>query len=284
MGTQASQILQGTLIRLLKPIVRMMIKHNVPLGSFVEILKHAYVTIAKEELEIPGKKLSDSRISVVTGIPRKDIKNHFEPPCIFDQDIVKEHNRAARVLTGWVQDSSFHTSDAKPMDLELEGLKKGDPSFETLVLKYSGGVPPRAVLDELLRVGAVRKLEDDKIRLVSFGYIPEKDDLQQAEIVSKEMSDFLNTIDHNLTHDMEDSYVQLSVRCDNLPEEIMQKLRGMSKEKAYALLQDLATFMSHYDRDQNDNVFGTGRKRAVLGVYYYEDDVEEGEDKNEESK
>ena len=99
MESKASQVLQSTLLRLLKPIVRMMIKHNVPLGSFVEILKHVYVTVAKEELELPGKKLSDSRISVVTGIPRKDVRNHFEPPMLSDQNIVKEHNRAARVLT-----------------------------------------------------------------------------------------------------------------------------------------------------------------------------------------
>ena len=55
-------------------------------------------------------------------------------------------------------------------------------------------------------------------------------------------------------------------------------MRHMGRDKGYALLQEMAAFMSHYDRDQNDNVFGTGRKRAVLGVYYYEDDVPEEKD------
>lgn len=262
---------------MLKPIVRLMIKHNVPLGSFLEVLKHVYVVVAKEELTLPGKKLSDSRIAVVTGLPRKDIKNHSELPDLQDQNIVQEHNRAARVLAGWIQDSFFHQKDGKPMDLPLES-QKGLPSFQSLVLKYSGGVPARAILDELARVEAVRRLENGELRLVSFGYIPNHGELQQVEVVSREISDFLNTIDHNITHDAEDSYLQLSARCDNLPEEIMDKIRYLGRDKGQQLLQEFLTFMSHYDREQNDNVFGTGRKRAVYGIYYYEEDVEQKAD------
>lgn len=279
MGSIASHILQSALLRLLKPIVRMMIKHNVPLASFVEILKHVYVTVAKEELELPGKKLSDSRIAVVTGLPRKDVKNHFESPKISDQNIAKEHNRAARVLTGWIQDSFYHKEKSVPMDLPQVSDSIEIPSFDHLVLKYSGGVPTRAILDELLRVNAIRELEDGTIRLISFGYIPEKNDLAHVEVVSKEISDFLASIDHNLTHSLDDSYIQLSARCDNLPEEIMERMKGMSRDKGMELLQHIASFMSHYDRDQNDNVFGTGQKRAVFGVYYYEEDVKNDKEK-----
>jgi hypothetical protein len=269
-----SHIIRSALAKLLKPIVRLMIKHNVPLGSFLEVLKHVYVVVAKEELTLPGKKLSDSRIAVVTGLPRKDVKNHSQLPEIEDQNIVREHNRAARVLTGWIQDSFFHDSKGKPMDLPLESENE-KPSFHNLVLKYSGGVPTRAILDELTRVDAIRNLENGEIRLVSFGYIPNRGELEQVEMVSREISDFLYTIDHNITHDVEDSYLQLSARCDNLPEEIMEKIRHLGRDKGQQLLQEFLSYMSHYDRDQNDNVFGTGRKRAVYGIYYYEEDVEQ---------
>lgn len=266
---------------MLKPIVRLMIKHNMPLGSFLEVLKHVYVNVAKEELALPGKKLSDSRIAVVTGLPRKDVKNHLALPDLDDQNIVQEHNRAARVLTGWIQDSFYHNSEGRPMDLPLEA-SVDVPSFHHLVQKYSGGVPTRAILDELIRVDAIRKLDSGEVRLVSFGYVPNHGELQQVEMVSREISDFLNTIDHNITHDAEDSFLQLSARCDNLPEEMMEKIRYLGRDKGQLLLQEFLNYMSNYDRDQNDRVYGTGRKRAVYGIYYYEEDVEQ-KDEDEKS-
>jgi hypothetical protein len=250
-----------------------MIRHNVPLATFVDLLRHVYVVVAKEELALPGKKLSDSRISVVTGIPRKDIKRYSEEPELNDAEVATEHNRAARVLTGWIHDKNFHDSaTGKPLDLPMEADGEA-PSFYLLVQRFSGGVPPRAVLDELLRIQAVRRLDDGELRLVTFGYVPSSDALEQVRVMSEEISDFLKSVDHNIKSPLEESFLQLSVRCDNLPEEVMSNLRAMSGDKGRAMLQDMAEEMSKVDRDQNDRVFGTGRQRAVLGVYYYQEDV-----------
>ena len=93
--------------------------------------------------------------------------------------------------------------------------------------------------------------------------------------MSEEISDFLKSVDHNINCPLEDSFLQLSVRCDNLPEEVMSNIRNMSADKGRAMLQGMAEEMSKVDRDQNENVFGTGRQRAVLGVYYYQEDVSE---------
>ena len=268
-----SHVFQQALVRLLKPVVRLMIRHNVPLATFVDLLRHVYVVVAKEELALPGKKLSDSRISVVTGIPRKDIKRYSEEPELNDAEVATEHNRAARVLTGWIHNKDFHNKETgKPLDLPME-TNGDEPSFPLLVQRFSGGVPPRAVLDELLRIQAVRRLDDGQIRLVTFGYVPSSDALEQVRVMSEEISDFLKSVDHNINSPLEDSFLQLSVRCDNLPEEVMEKIRTMSGDKGRAMLQDMAEEMSKVDRDQNDQVFGTGRQRAVLGVYYYQEDV-----------
>lgn len=101
------------------------------------------------------------------------------------------------------------------------------------------------------------------------------DALEQVRVMSEEISDFLKSVDHNINCPLEDSFLQLSVRCDNLPEEVMSNIRNMSADKGRAMLQGMAEEMSKVDRDQNENVFGTGRQRAVLGVYYYQEDVSE---------
>lgn len=270
MSEGMSHVLRRAIIRLLRPIIRLMIRHNVPLGTFVDLLRHVYVVVAREELTLPGRKLSDSRISVVTGIPRKDIKRYGQLPDLTDDDVARSHNRAARVLTGWIQDRRFHDpKNGKPMDLPMEG----EPSFSLLVQSYSGGVPPRAVLDELLRIGAIRRLEDEKLRLVSYGYVPSGDELERIRIMSEEISDYLGSVEHNISHPPDQSFLQLAARCDNLPQEVLEELRNLGTEKGRALLQDYVQHLARYDRDQHDDVFGTGRHKVTLGVYYYEEEL-----------
>jgi len=266
--------LQSAILRLMRPVVRLLLKHNIPFGTFSDLIKHSYVQVAKETLSLPGKKLSDSRISVVTGIPRKDIKRYAEAPDRNDKEIFREHNRAARVLTGWIQDKDFNDKEGRPLDLPMEA-DGNDPSFSILVQKYSGGIPPRAILDECLRIEAIRKMDDQRLRLVSFGYLPSHDELEQIQVLSREVADFLDCIDHNLRADLEDSYLQLSVRCDNLPEECLDKLRIEGGDRGRKLLQDMAGSITRFDRDQNDTVFGTGKHRVVMGVYYYQQEVKD---------
>lgn len=76
--------------------------------------------------------------------------------------VAHELNRAVRVITGWVRDPDFLDEDLQPKELPL---RNGTTSFEHLVARYSGGITVRAILDELIRVGAVIKLEKSKVKL-----------------------------------------------------------------------------------------------------------------------
>ena len=109
-------------------------------------------------------------------------------------------------------------------------------------------------------------------------YLPDQEELEKLKVVSEEVYYFLKAIEHNMDAPFEESYIQLSAKCDNLPNEIMEDLRKTSTEKGRSFLQDLAGWMSQYDRDQNDKVFGTGRRRGVVGVYYYEEEVDKDND------
>ena len=71
-------------------------------------------------------------------------------------------------------------------------------SFSALVKRYSGDIPVRAMLDELVRVGAVKRLRDGRIGLVTRGYIPQKGMDQRLAILGQDTADLIATIDHNL--------------------------------------------------------------------------------------
>lgn len=273
MSRESDNLIQKSLVRLLRPVVRMMLRMKVPYGVFVKVARHVFVDIAREELEIPGKKLSHSRIAIVTGIPRNDIKKLMKMDALEDREVAREHNRAARVVTGWLSSPGYRDSVTdKPLDLRVFGE---GPSLEQLVHDYSGGVPVKAVLDELLLTNAVRELNDGKVRLVSYGYIPRGDELSSLYMGARDASELLNTVHHNITEEKTPSFLQLSARCDNLPQEALEQIREESARNGRDLLDKIARILSRYDRDQREDVFGTGKYQAGIGVYYFEEDLED---------
>jgi hypothetical protein len=277
-----SNLLYRFLVSILQPLARLLIRKNMSFDFIGEAMRHAYVRAAKEVLDIPGRKLSNSRISVVTGLSRMEVKRLLEKDLAEDKNAAFRQNRASRVLSAWARDPFFFDKKAqRPADLSVDGE---EPNLNQLVKLHGGGVPYRAVLDEMLRIEAVRALEDQSYRLVSPGYVISKDDQQTYRVISEDVSDLLKTIEHNLESAPEDNRVQLTVACDNLPEEVLGKLRALASSRGRAIIEELNEWLSHYDRDQNPEVFGTGQKRAGFGIYYFEEDAEVPEEVGDETE
>lgn len=268
MDESINKTLTAAVIRLLSPLVRFLLRHGMSYGAFADLAKVVYVDVADKEFAVEGKKQTLSRISVVTGLSRKEVARIQSLERSDDAEIMQQYNRAAKVISGWVQDEKFHNKKNEPADLLLED---GDNSFSALVKIYSGDMPSRAVLDELLRVKAV-ELVDNKVCLLTHAYIPVEGEPEKIQILGMDTALLINTIDHNLTH-KEKSYFQRKVSYDNLPEEALEKLREMTEEEAQALLESLDKYLLTKDRDSNPQSTGSGRKRAGVGIYYFEENV-----------
>lgn len=260
--------------------MRILLRNGIPYGTFADISKRVYVNIAMEEFGIPNRKQSISRVSVITGLTRKEVSRVKDMPDIDSSETIERYNRAARVISGWVRDSRFTTGNGKPCELTLFGDGEGEgASFSDLVRSFSGDIPVRAVLDELLRVGMVERLDNGDIRLLNHAYIPHTEEAEKLAILGTDVKYLIDTINHNLNCDPSASLFQRKVAYDNLPEEVLPELRNISSKRGQALLEDLDKWLSQYDRDINPAVNGTGRKRAGLSIYYFEENLN---DKGEE--
>jgi hypothetical protein len=167
-----------------------------------------------------------------------------------------------------VRDRTFHDASGLPLDLSVEG---DAVCFARLVRTYSGDAPVRAVLDELMRVGAVERTSDGRIRLRERSYIPKTGEIDKIAILGVDTSDLVATIDHNIRHPKA-PFFQRKVCYDNLPSEALPELEKIAAERSQALLENLDRWMSERDRDVNPRVPGTGRKRAGVGIYYFQED------------
>jgi Family of unknown function (DUF6502) len=276
MTRRHSQPLIAALTVLLRPLVRILLRHGIPCDVFSAVARQVYVRVAAEEFVLPGKKQTTSRVSILTGLTRKEVRRIMTTADVEDQEATDRYNRAARVIAGWVRDKGYHDKAGNPIALPVEGK---DTSFGALVRCYSGDMPVRAMLDELLRVGAVRKTKDGRIRLTARFYVPERSETDKLQILGTDTADLIATIAHNLTAQAVARF-QRKVMYDNVPVEAVREIQHHSAERAQAFLEDTDRWLSQQDRDVNPAVKGTGRKRVGIGLYYFEDDVQTSEPKD----
>src|SRR5512139_558758 len=232
MKTTVIRALSAAVTTLLRPLVRLLLRNGIPYRTFSDIAKRVYVDVAMEEFGIPGRKQSKSRVSVITGLTRKEVLRVRRLPSPDDLGAVERYNRAARVIGGWVRDPRFHRESGRPMDLPIEG---DAACFAELVKIYSGDAPARAVLDELLRVGTVERTQDGKVRLLERSFIPKTGEIEKIGILGVDASDLIATIDHNIRKSG-DAYFHRKVSYDNLPSETLPEFRGIAAERAQGLL------------------------------------------------
>lgn len=261
--------LQNAVTRVLQPLVRLLLRHGVSHAEFCNWAKQAYVDQAASHFGINGKTPTVSRIAIVTGINRKEVKRIRELPSAVDTGVNK-HNRAVRVVTGWLQDAEFCDSRKRPRVLTYGNP---DDSFNLMVKRYGGDVPARAMLDELVRVGTVSRT-DGRVKLLHKGYVPKHSESALLDLFSTSAADLLTTLEHNLTH-TENQRFQMSVAYDKVTSEGVEQFRKLSRQQAMNLLRSLDRNLSDYDKDANPAQQADGEHRVGLGIYFIQDLTQE---------
>ena len=266
------QALAAAILTLLRPLVRILQRNGVPYGVFADLAKRTYIEVANEQFALPGRKPSVSRVSILTGLTRKEVVRVMGLPAIDNAAGIARYNRAARVIAGWVRDLEFSAPDGSPAELPVQG-EKG--SFTHLVKRYSGDMPVRAMLDELERVGAI-KIVGDAVRLLTPAYVPAHGEAEKFDILGRDVADLIDTIDHNIygpATAANPRRFQRKMAYDNLSRDDMAKLRILAAARAQALLEELDKHFAAGDRDVNRDVRGGGRVRAGVGIYYFEENL-----------
>ena len=261
--------------RIFRPLATIFLRHNVPFKTAATWLKQAYVDVAsnKPEFSIDGKKQTKSRIAVITGLTRVEVDRILklkEPLKATEQ----KWNRATRVLSGWASDPEFMDSQERPLDIPV----KGERSFATLVERYSGGTTLNSVLDEAVQAGAVQRLDNGLLHLITpdlFGRADKKL-LSDLEVIGITAGDLLNTIEHDTQPDQEDIWllrliIQRDVPMDKLPE-LKQLIHEETTRFLHGLDKKLTRSVKEYQRlTTDDGELSPKIKRVGLGAYYYQD-------------
>lgn len=274
-GLPEPALAERAIAMVLQPLARLMIDHGLQLPSMVELLKTALVNEATSAYGLSEKGSSDTRIALLTGVHRKDVKRLREAPA-GQETAAPMVGVASSVVARWISEPRFLNTDqtARPLARTPARAKPGEPDFTTLVAEVSRDVGARAVLDELERLGVVELHENGYVNLLSTAFVPHEGLDESFHFFASNVRDHVATAAHNLSPGRRDPLMlEQSAFSHDLSSDQAEQLQKLARRLwTNALRQFLQAATVAEQRSEGSD----GLKRNIrFGVYFHESERQE---------
>jgi hypothetical protein len=254
--------------KLLRPLVGLLLEHGLTYTWLNGVLKRIYVDVADKEFALEGKRQTDSRITLLTGVHRKDVR-HFRADPLSDAPPPESVYLGALLVALWTSDDRFLDANEEPLSLWRLPREDGEPSFEDLVTSVSKDIRPRAVLDEWVRLGVAELDSSGKVSLKQEAFIPSQGFDEKAYFLGRNIHDHLAAARHNVQGNTP-PYMERSVYYDDLSPQSVEKLSELAEQEG---MQALKKINSRARRLQKrDAGSDEATHRMNFGVYFYDDE------------
>ena len=265
-ATRADLALADALV-VFAPLVRWLLRNGVNYVALAQALKGVFLQEARVELARTGAKCTDSALSVLSGVHRKDVRALAE---------VEEANEpftltpVSKLFTRWVTHPTYREgADAANPVVERLPRSGPAPSFESLAREISSDVHPRTLLEELVRLGLVT-VEGEWVVLSAKSFTPEPGDRKAMAIVTANAADHLNAAVHNLTSGPDARFLEQSVFASGLTEDAVMQLAQLARSLWQPAFQTMvAEATRQYEAGRGS---AEPKARMRFGVYYYQED------------
>lgn len=254
--------------RILRPLLRLAIARGVGFPALADRLKTLYVREAAALFVARGEKVTDSRIALLTGLQRREVKARRASEPASDRGA----GVLPRIIARWMAGPPY-AGDGKPLALS----RRGDGSFEALVAEISRDMHPRSALDGLLQLGTVSVDDEDRIVLEKTAFLPVGDEAALFGYLASNLGDHAEASVANVLAAPEPGpFYERAVHYDHLSEASLATLDAKARAMQDTALQALnaeALAMQSADR-----AAGTGTGRFRFGAYLYRETARSPED------
>lgn len=283
-----SDALRHPLLRLLRPLVRLLMQSGITFPVLADLLRGIYVDVAIRDLLKDPKAQTDSRISLLTGVHRKELRRLRLQPAPMDEAPATV-TLSSQIIGRWlglppwaeIPADSLTGRDPKPRVLPrtTPAEKPGKAltavaaaSFESLVLSVTRDMRPRAILDEWLSQGIVTLDDDDMVHLNDTAFIPQPGREEQLFYFARNLHDHIAAASSNVAASGRAPFLDRSVHYDRLTAETAVRLEQLGREAAHRLLVDINSAALRMIEQSEAEGAGDGEAalhRVNLGVYLY---------------
>jgi len=253
---------------LLHPLVRILLRHGISYGEFSDSVRGAYLDIASADLMPPDRPQTDARLGILTGMSAQEV--HRIRALDAQNDAEVGINQIARVLQGWSQDPEYLGPYGLPLEVPFAGDRT---SFEELAARYASGASVRALLDELVRVGAAVETDDGYVRLLNRTYVPSPLDPVGLERLGNVVNYFVDTVDFNLQKKKqgEGRFERYAITMEGIAPDSFAAFDQVVREKGQEFLEILDDWLGQYEIKGGHRLSTEKSIRTGVGVFHFVD-------------
>jgi hypothetical protein len=255
--------------RIVRPLVRLLISRGIHLPRVVAALKQVYVEVAETDFRLNGKSPTDSRISVLTGLYRRDVGNIRREGT--PTSTPSAMSLSATVVGRWLGDPAYQDKQGQPKTL-YRSADQGSPSFQELAHGCSRDVHPRTILDDLIGQKLVDwDEEEDVVVLTKRAFVPDGNSEEMMHFFEMNIHDHLAAAVGNIVEDQDkNAFLERAVYYNRLAPKSVEQLEALARKRSDELLFEMnREALRQQDKDRQQ---GKPGKRFRFGVFFYSED------------
>jgi Family of unknown function (DUF6502) len=251
-------------------LLELMFDSGVTVQQFNYLLRDRAVRVATRRVIKDSGRNSRSRVAIITGLPRSEVTRISASPDSYTKTKLGQHP-ARRVLAAWFDDPQFLTPAGEPATLPIFGKRR---SFDHLVYKYGSGIPVRAMLDELIQLGAVEPVADQRVRPKSRVPISVGLTADALDAIGERCGDLLQTLINNSRRSMPTLFEATSLT-SNADLNLVPIIRREIAEQGASFINGASSLLRRSQSRLRSAPAGQVAKcRLGVTVYYFEDPIE----------
>ena len=264
----------------LRPLLRVMLARGITLPYLTELIKSLLVEVAERDFRLDNKPVTDSRVSLLTGVHRKDVNRLRRGNDVADSDIDRPPpmvSLGAQLVAQWLGDPQFLNAEGQPLPLPRNVSEGGPQSFEALVAGINSDIRSRVVLDEWLRLGVVNIDDQRRVCLNTQAFVPARGFDEKAFYFGHNLHDHAAAAAHNLLG-QEPPFLERSLHFNGLSAGAVAELAAQSKKlgmQALVAVNKAAVAREAREKGAENPdtvaavVLAEPLQRMTFGIYFY---------------
>lgn len=252
--------------KVFRPLVKYMIVQGITFPAVSQLLKSLYVEVANEDFPLENRRATDSRVSMLTGIHRGEVKRLTDEGVEINDGAPASVSLGAQVVASWISDPKYLDSQANPLPLPRHASDGGELSFESLVATIRRDIRSRPMLDEWLRLGVVELDDQDCVNLKTKAFVPQKGSEEKAFYFGQNLRDHIAVSVGNMIGDQAPQ-LERSVYYHRLTPASIETLRKLATDLGMRSVQEVNRLAAQLDR--LDGGRAEANQRMNFGLYFY---------------
>jgi len=248
--------------------VKILLRYGIGFSEFAEALKTVYVDVGSSEFGIRGRPTNISRVAVMTGLTRKEVRRLRTKNEGGGDTVVVKSTPITEILHRWHAEDEFLDSEGRPAVLPFAG---DSGSFTSLVKRFGGDVPAGAMRTELQRVGSVAVNDKGELTVKLRSFWPSDHTGKLESALVHHVYPLLSTVAHNTDPDNESKEdAQYAAYSVNIRSEDRPRVRRMCADRLPNIAESFDDLFIAYESRGDERESDSG-KPVMVGLYYFEE-------------